>query len=104
MKSKDLILKCFAEFDGSSWTAVCLDFTLAAQADTYDEAKSKLEIMIVEYLDDVFTGDDKLYADQLLSRSAPFSLWAKYYWMVIKNKLCHKHEKLFDEVMPLRIA
>ncbi len=104
MKPNDLILKCFAEYDGESWSAICLDFTLAAQAETFEEAKNKLEVMIIEYVNDALSGEDRPYARQLLSRRAPLSLWLQYYWMRVKNKLCHQPITIFNETMPLRMA
>jgi predicted RNase H-like HicB family nuclease len=50
MKSNDLILKCYAEQEEGVWVAVCLDFNLAAQADSYQEVKAKLESMISFYV------------------------------------------------------
>jgi hypothetical protein len=69
---------CYAQFDGNQWSAVCLDFTLAAQADTLELAKQKLSLQIDEYIEEALTIDQD-HARELLSRSAPFSEWAKYY-------------------------
>jgi hypothetical protein len=61
---------------------VCLDFNLAAQGDSFEEAKSKLEAMIADYVYDALAGEDKPYAAQLLARRAPLSFWLKYYFYV----------------------
>lgn len=47
---KELIVKCYSEQDGVCWVAVCLDFNLAAQGDSFEEVKIKLEAMITEYV------------------------------------------------------
>ncbi|PPK76687.1 uncharacterized protein DUF1902 [Methylobacter tundripaludum] len=104
MNPKQLIIKCYAECEGGVWVALCLDFNLAAQGDSFEDAKAKLEAMIKEYVYDALEGEDKIYASQLLSRRAPFSAWFKYYVMKIKNNIFHSSNHIFDETMPLRPA
>ena len=101
MSPKDLIVKCYAEQDGGCWVAVCLNFNLAAQGDSFEEAKSKLEAMIVEYVYDALAGVDKPYASQLLSRQAPISFWLRYYFIKLKIAVFHSAEHIFEETMPL---
>ncbi|WP_430229964.1 hypothetical protein [Nitrosomonas communis] len=104
MKPNDLLLRCYANKEGNQWQAFCIDFGLAAQGDTFKEVKEKLNAMIREYLYDALVGEDKVYADQLLKRKAPFKQIATYYYYVamyrsgvFKNGL----HKLFKEAMPL---
>jgi len=104
MNPKQLIVKCYAEQEGDCWVAVCLNFNLAAQGDSFDEVKTKLEAMIADYVHDALVGEDKPYAAQLLSRSAPVSSWIKYLWIRLRIALCHTKERVFDETMPLRPA
>lgn len=101
MNTKQLIVKCYAEQEGGCWVAVCLDFNLASQGDTFEEVKSKLEAMIADYVHDALAGEDKPYAAQLLSRRAPPSSWLKYYFIKLKIAVCHSTERIFDEIMPL---
>jgi predicted RNase H-like HicB family nuclease len=103
MKSKDLILKCYAEQEDGVWVAVCLDFNLAAQADSYQEVKEKLESMISSYVREALT-IDVAYADQLLSRRAPLSSWIKYYSIIIRNTIHENKHFVFNEIMPMRPA
>lgn len=104
MYSDELILRCYAKKEGRQWCAYCLDLCLAAQAESFDSAKRKLESMIVEYIYDATVGEDKLYASSLLSRRASFVEWLKYYLIKL---LCRIHQtkdgmyKLFPEVLPL---
>ncbi len=79
MKPRDLILRCYAERKDDQWQAYCLDLCLAAQADTFDEAKRKLSWMISDYLEEALVGEDKAYANQLLSRKAPLFSWIRYF-------------------------
>lgn len=76
MRPKQLLVKCYAEQEGHDWVAVCLDFNLAAQGDSFEEVKIKLESMIYDYVYDALVGEDRRYAAQLLSRRAPLSLWS----------------------------
>jgi predicted RNase H-like HicB family nuclease len=104
MNTSQLILRCYARYDEGQWVAICLNFDLAAQADTFEEAKMKLESMIKAYVFDALVGEDKEYAKQLLSRKAPLLEWLKYgfYWLqyhffYAKKDLYH----LFYEALPL---
>jgi predicted RNase H-like HicB family nuclease len=104
MNPKQLIVKCYAEQEGDYWVAMCLNFNLAVQGDSFEEVKAKLEAMIAEYVYDALAGEDQPYAAQLLSRSAPLSSWLKYYFLKAKIALCHTAERIFDETMPLKPA
>ncbi|WP_019864993.1 DUF1902 domain-containing protein [Methylovulum miyakonense] len=101
MTPNQLIIKCFAEQEADYWVAVCLDFNLAAQGDSFEEVKTKLEAMIAEYVFDALAGEDKPYAAQLLSRHAPLSSWLRYYFIKLKITLLHGAGRVFDETMPL---
>lgn len=104
MNPKQLIMRCFAEQYGDLWVAVCLDFTLAAQGESFEEVKLKLEVMIADYVRDALVGDDKDHARYFLTRRAPLNFWLKYYWIKLKVLLCHQTNTLFDEIMPLKPA
>lgn len=43
MNPKELILKCFAKQEEGVWVAVCLDFGLATQGESFEEAKKSLK-------------------------------------------------------------
>jgi hypothetical protein len=104
MKPNDLLLRCYAEKSEGHWQAFCLDLCLAAQGDSYKEVRNKLDAMISEYVYDALVGEDKAYAEQLLSRKAPFYQWAKYYGYFALIKLMHIKRglpKLFKEPLPL---
>ena len=74
------VVKGYAIQEGGQWVAVCLDFCLAAQADTPDEAMEKLVCQIQEYVHDVVAGEDKPDAAHFLfGRKAPLSHWLTYY-------------------------
>lgn len=104
MNPQQLIVKCYAEQESDCWVALCLNFNLAAQGDSFEEVKTKLEAMIADYVYDALVGEDKPYAAQLLLRRAPFSSWLKYHFLKLKIALFHSAEQVFDETMPLRPA
>ena len=79
MRASKLILRCYAELSESQWQAFCLDFSLAAQADTFEEARAKLDAQIREYVCDALTGQDKEHAPYLMRRRAPLRFWVKYW-------------------------
>jgi len=108
MEPRQLILRCYGEQKGSVWQAFCIDLNLAVQGNSFVEVRSKLHQQIASYLYDALEGPDKKYAAQLLSRKAPISFRAKYYFYKMvcnfhqakkeaKNGICH----IFNEIMPL---
>jgi hypothetical protein len=81
VKPGALVIRCFAEAlsDAQQWQAFTLELGLAAQADSFGEARAKLEAMITDYLDDALGGQDKEHAWSLLRRKASPSIFARYY-------------------------
>jgi hypothetical protein len=90
--------------------AVCIDLSLAAQADSMKEAIQKLESMIDTYVNEALS-IHKDYAHQLLTRKAPLSQMLTYYHALCfsyLSKLCHKsngddnHDRVFCENYPIQ--
>ncbi|MFZ5579878.1 MAG: type II toxin-antitoxin system HicB family antitoxin [Pseudomonadota bacterium] len=103
MYPRQLILRCLASKEDGQWVTFCLDFDLATQADTLEEAKRKLEAQIKEYVYDALAGEDQEFAEQLLSRRAPWHLWLRYYWTKFWSGVRpRKNGLLFNEHMPLQ--
>ncbi len=103
MKPQSLLLRCYAkkEPDGQ-WSAVCLDLCLAAQGDSFEEARKKLEAQIAEYIHDATVGEDQAYAGDLLKRKAPLGQWVEYYWYELKSLITRDSQhRPFDETLPL---
>lgn len=104
MKPSDLLLRCYANKEGDQWQAFCIDFGLAAQGDSFQEVKAKLDGMIAEYLYDALVGEDKAYANQLLKRKAPLKQIATYYYYMAMHRIgVFKDElhMLFKTAIPL---
>ncbi len=72
-------LHCIAKQHNGYWSARCLDFTLYAVGNSFEEAKEKLDAQITEYLYDATEGEDRAFAPQLLMRRAPWRDWLEYY-------------------------
>lgn len=70
-------VRCYAKRIDGQWVAVCIDLCLAAQADTYQEAKAKLEAQIQEYVYEALT-IDREHAQDLLNRKAPLANRIEY--------------------------
>lgn len=77
---KAVTLYCYARQEGPGlWVALCLNFDLAAQGETFDEAKARLDAMIDAYVEEALSGADQDHADALLSRRAPWHHWLRYW-------------------------
>jgi len=106
MRPRQLLVRCYAEKKSAYWVAICLDFTLAAQGDTFEQARALLDMQIREYIFDMMAGEDRPHAQYLLTRSAPARYWAKYYlarligWLFRRGDKPRSH-KPFEEVMPM---
>lgn len=73
------VVRCYAEQRENQWQAFTLELGLAAQGDSFPEAKHKLDQMIGSYLRDALCGEDREYAYELLSRKATWQVYARYY-------------------------
>ena len=85
MHAKDLLIRCYAERQGDLWVAVCIDFSLAAQADSFDEARAKLSAQVRDYLDEAYSEPE--HTVQLLERRAPAPQIMRFYWILTANRL-----------------
>jgi len=81
---------------------VCLDFSLAAQDETLEGAKARLEAQIKEYVFDAIEGEDRAFAEQLLTRRAPCAQWARYYFIKALGFVREGVRRLLFEVIPLK--
>ena len=94
MKSDSLILRFYGERHGDQWSLICLDFNLAVQADTLNEARVKLHQMVKSYLRDALEGGvDSTHGRYFLTRRAPLSFWIKFYLFSFLNRICSKRER-----------
>lgn len=74
-------VRCYIEPTKDQWQAFCIDLTLAAQADTREQAIEKLDDQIADYIDDAVQAQDQII------RRAPLRYWLKYYYYVALDKI-----------------
>lgn len=109
MRPCELVVRCYAEQGADhQWVAVCLDLALAAQADSFNEAKAKLDEQIREYVFDALAGEDVAHAEYLLSRRAPLRFWLRYWFLILLGRMRNNgngdgraKQVRFAEQMPL---
>jgi hypothetical protein len=103
IKPSDLILRCYAEREGGQWVAVCVDLNLAAQADTFKQAQAKLAAQIRWYVYDALAGDDRVFADALIKRTAPLSIMLRYHLLIVMSRFRSLRNKfrMFTQIQPL---
>lgn len=104
MKTTTLFLKTYGEKSEGQWSLINLDFSLAAQAETLEDAKSILESQIKEYIADALQGQDRAHAKGLLSRRAPAKYWIKWWIGSIRARLIghsNSRQEAFCEPLPL---
>lgn len=87
MNASKLLLRFYGEREGDQWTVMCLDFSLAAQAETVEEAQDLLRAQIIDYLTEAIAGQDRLHGEVLLSRRAPLKYWLKFYFLRALSKM-----------------
>ncbi len=73
-----LFVHVLGEHRGGQWSLLCLEFDLAAQSDTLEDAQARLREQIKAYLHDAMAGEDAPYARGLLLRRAPLRYWLLY--------------------------
>jgi hypothetical protein len=114
LNNKQLTLKCYAKKEEAQWVAVCIDLSLAAQADSSKEAIEKLESMMLTYVNDALN-QHKEYAGQLLSRKAPLAQRLFYYqalsFYFLRKIFCKisngnegDNDRVFSEHYPIQTA
>ena len=98
-----LVVRCLATERDGQWQAFSLEFGLAAQADSFPEAKRKLDRMIRSYLYDALSGEDRQHAWELMRRRAHPRIYLLYYFVAAAHALRRCMEvKLFAEPMSLQ--
>lgn len=101
MSNNPFVLRCYAEKKDGFWIAACPQFTLAAQGETFEEAKEKLEGQIKSYVVEALTVD-KEHAAELLGRRAPLSMRLGYsikafFWSLAQRRSTKKKVRFFNE-------
>jgi hypothetical protein len=80
LRPEELVVRCMSWKEDGLWVAACIDLTLAAQGDTLEQARAKLQAQIVSYLREALTIDSE-HAQALLSRkAAPYDRLRFRFW------------------------
>ena len=80
LKPFELILRCYGrQTKEGNWFGICLDLNLAAEAESPDLLRQKMNAIILSYLETVLDTDDNDSIPQLLYRRAPIRNWLIYY-------------------------
>jgi hypothetical protein len=69
---------CVAHGSRRGWEALCLDFDIAVQGDSFEEVRHNLEDAVRTYVEDAMQ-EDEPHRSRLLNRRAPLGirlLWA----------------------------
>ncbi len=98
------LVRIYGEKHNDHWALVSLDFGVAAQGKTVEEALSRLDEQIKEYIYDATVGEDKEFEKELLSRKAPLEFFVKYYWLNIKRTLTSHLKNKIACVQPFQLA
>ncbi|MES2164545.1 MAG: hypothetical protein V4476_25605 [Pseudomonadota bacterium] len=105
MKTSRLLLRFYGEKMDGQWSLINLEFSLAVQAETLEEARRILESQIKEYVRDALVGEDRTFARELLTaRRAPAKYWIKYWLGIARRRLFGRtngNEKAYTEPLPL---
>ncbi len=100
IRPSELKVRCYAEREAPGvWVALCLDFDLAAQGETFEEAKGKLDAMIDDYVREAWDGEDQPYADAL-------RYWLRFWWCAFWRRI-RRHDdthRPFNGRLPLSLA
>lgn len=104
MNVRNLMLRCYANKHNDQWQAFCIDFNLAVQGNSFTEVKRKLAEQVSTYIYDALVGDDKEFAEQLLSRKAPLKQRLTYHAIKLAHHIGlwrNGLHRLFKEPVPL---
>ncbi len=86
MTPPSLLVHVLGEQRDGQWSLLCLDFDLAAQSDSLEDAQARLREQIKSYLHDALEGEDAPHAEGFLLRRAPLRYWLRYYAAALLGK------------------
>lgn len=99
-----LLVRCVANKSGDQWQVFSLEFGLAVQADSFAVARRKMEAMLDSYLYDALAGEDREHAEELLSRRAPWWVFARWYEARVREALRQRSRNVRSFFEPWNVA
>lgn len=106
IRPDELVLRCYGHrVKAGKWYGVCLDLNIAAEADSSNRLKDKLNDMISGYLETVLDTEDKESVGALLTRRAPLKDWLTYYYikLLISTRRL-PNDIIFKQFIPFHLA
>ena len=105
MQPSNLILRCYGYKANGMWTALCLDFNVAVEAETPEQLKVKMQDMIESYIETALDTDDNGSVASLMLRKAPLRDWIVYCALCVISGLRNLPGKiLFKQIIPFHLA
>lgn len=77
---------CYAEGKNGEWEAICLDFDLVVQGNSFEEVYRSLNegiVAYVGYVSELPEGEQQAF----LNRKAPLSIRFRFLWYVLKDAI-----------------
>lgn len=101
-----LVLRCYGhKIKQGKWFGVCLEFNLAAEANSPDELRQKIGDMISSYIETVLDTEDNTSIPALLSRRSPIRNWLIYYlFRIVIFIRKFPGNFTFKEIIPFHLA
>lgn len=85
-------LLCFARGRPGEWEAICLDYDLAVQGETFQDVERLLEISIEDYVESA-RQEAPAIRDRLLNRTAPARVRLGYFLGFLWHGLRHRRNR-----------
>lgn len=99
-----LFVRIYGERHENHWALVSLDFGLAAQGTTLDDAFKRLDQQIRDYIYDATVGEDKEFGDDLLNRKAPAEFFFKYYLATFRQAIRSHLQNVITCSQPFQVV
>lgn len=84
-------LTCFARGRPGEWEAICLDFDIAVQGQSFEEVMALLDVSIADYVESARQETPKV-RDRLLRRAAPAHIRLGYLVAFLWHNLRHRQK------------
>jgi hypothetical protein len=85
-------LTCFARGRPGEWEAICLDYDIAVQGQTFEEVEKLLAISIQDYVESAQQESDEV-RDRLLRRTVPARVWLAYVFGFVWHSLSRRRRR-----------
>ncbi len=98
--SRNETLLCFAHGTSQGWEAICVDFDIAVQGDSFQETQTLLSDAIALYVECALREDDETRR-KLLNRRAPFLTRVTLTLKLLSFNIFHGRQREAQASFPL---